>query len=92
MYFFYFDECGNAKMNVRSLNVYPWFALGAVGFHDSQWKKLDQSITMLKRQTLPGVNPADLDQVYLCPVLGNNPGEVALDARDGYQAAPEAIR
>ncbi len=61
MYFFYFDESGNAKMNLRSLTVYPWFTLGAIGFHDSQWKRLDQSITALKAQTFPGVNPEDVE-------------------------------
>ena len=61
MYFCYFDECGNAKMNPRSLDVYPWFALGAVAFHDTQWRGLDASLTALKKTTFPGMNPADVE-------------------------------
>ena len=55
MYLFYFDESGNARMNAKSVAAYPWFALGAVGIHTSQWWAINSTMTTLKTRYFPGV-------------------------------------
>ncbi len=56
MYLFYFDESGNAQMNIKSVAAYPWFTLGAVGIHDSQWQAINSTLTALKAHYFPGVS------------------------------------
>jgi hypothetical protein len=58
LYLFYFDESGNAQMNAKSVKAFPWFALGAVGIHDSQWRAINSTLTTLKAHYFPGA-PTD---------------------------------
>jgi len=55
LYLFYFDESGNARMNVKSVAAYPWFTLGAVGIHDSQWWAINTAMRALKMRYFPGI-------------------------------------
>lgn len=61
MYLFYFDESGNAHMSARSLAVYPWFALGAVGIPDRRWRTVDSALTRLKECYFPTVPAREIE-------------------------------
>jgi hypothetical protein len=61
LYLFYFDESGNARMNAKSMAAYPWFALGAVGIHDSQWWAINSTLTTLKTRYFPKVPVSEIE-------------------------------
>ncbi len=61
MYLFYFDESGNPKVNKKSVTAQPWFALGAVGIHSSQWWAINSTLTTLKMRYFPGVPANEIE-------------------------------
>ena len=61
MYFFYFDESGDATTNPKSLAARPWFVLAAAGFRDDRWLELNSTIVELKRSYFPELDPWDFE-------------------------------
>lgn len=48
-------------MNAKGVAAFPWFALGAVGIHDSQWWAINSVLTTLKRRYFPGTAVRDIE-------------------------------
>jgi len=48
-------------MNAKSVAAYPWFTLGAVGIHDSQWWAINSTLTTLKTRYFPGVPVSEIE-------------------------------
>lgn len=53
MYIFYIDESGTDSLSPKSLQASPFFVLGAIALHESNWRAADNYLSQLKKTYFP---------------------------------------